>query len=126
MGQQREVEPILKKLGQLRDEMREVHELQARLAALRRGHEGIELTHLASLETYLTTELDTRTKEVEDMLRQIGNISDSRLRQVLRYRFIDGRTWRDVAYKIGEYDEQIPRKVVSRYIARLSSSGAKQ
>ena len=47
----------------------------------------------------------------------IDDIDDSLLRQIMTYRYIDGETWQGVAERIGEKDEQYPRRLHNRYLA---------
>ena len=46
----------------------------------------------------------------------IDDIDDSLLRQIFTYRYIDGETWQGVARRIGERDEQYPRRLHNRYL----------
>ena len=48
----------------------------------------------------------------------IDDIDDSLLRQIFTYRYIDGETWQAVAVRIGETDEQYPRRLHNRYLQR--------
>lgn len=48
----------------------------------------------------------------------IDGIDDSLLRQVFTYRYIDGDTWQQVAVRIGDFDEQYPRRMHNRYLER--------
>ena len=47
----------------------------------------------------------------------IDDIDDSLMRQIMTYRYIDGETWQGVAERIGEKDEQYPRRIHNRYLA---------
>lgn len=53
----------------------------------------------------------------------IDNIPDARLRLILSARYIDGMTWQQVAFKIGEYDEQVPRRIHNRALKRMAAEG---
>ena len=46
----------------------------------------------------------------------IDDIDDSLLRLIFTYRYIDGETWQRVATRIGEADEQYPRRLHNRYL----------
>lgn len=48
----------------------------------------------------------------------IDDIDDSLLRQIFTYRYIDGDTWQRVATRVGNMDEQIPRKLHNRFLQR--------
>ena len=47
----------------------------------------------------------------------IDDIDDSLMRQIVSLRYIDGRTWQQVAESIGERDEQYPRRLHNRWLA---------
>lgn len=48
----------------------------------------------------------------------IDDIDDSLLRQIMTYRYIDGETWKRIAERIDERDEQYPRRLHNRYLAQ--------
>lgn len=48
--------------------------------------------------------------------RYINDIDDSEMRTILRLRHINGLTWQQVAFSIGENDEQYPRKKYNRFL----------
>ena len=52
--------------------------------------------------------------------RYIGSIDDSRMRQIMTGRYVDGLSWKEVAARIGERDEQYPRRAHNRFLARIS------
>lgn len=45
----------------------------------------------------------------------IRRIDNQRVRKIMRYRFLHGFTWRDVAAVCGYKSEKSPRQVLSRY-----------
>lgn len=47
----------------------------------------------------------------------IDDIEDSRMRQIMTYRYIYGESWQRVATRIGESDEQYPRRLHNRFLA---------
>ncbi len=50
----------------------------------------------------------------------ISTIPDSLTRRVFRYRYIEGLTWLQIAYRIGKHDESYPRKMVhDKYLESL-------
>ncbi len=65
--------------------------------------------------------LESRRERCLDLLGElyafIDDIDDSLLRQIFTYRYIDGKSWRAVAERIGERDEQYPRRLHNRYLA---------
>ena len=52
----------------------------------------------------------------------IDEIDDSLIRQIVSYRYIDGLTWREIAVAIGGRDEQYPRRLHNRFLARTPLS----
>ncbi len=53
----------------------------------------------------------------------IDDVDDSMMRQILTYRYIDGDTWQAVAIRIGERDEQYPRRLHNRFLERADGPG---
>ena len=54
----------------------------------------------------------------------IDEIDDSLLRQIMAGRYIDGLTWKEVAARIGERDEQYPRRLHNRFLMHSDLPGA--
>ena len=50
--------------------------------------------------------------------RYIDSIDDSRMRQIMAGRYVDGLSWKEVAARIGERDEQYPRRLHNRFLAQ--------
>jgi len=48
--------------------------------------------------------------------RFINSVGDSEMRQILTYRYISGLTWQQIAFNIGEHDEQYPRRKHNRFL----------
>ncbi len=48
-------------------------------------------------------------------MRFLGEVEDSQMRQILNLRYLEGMSWQRVAFAIGEYDEQYPRKKCRRF-----------
>ena len=55
--------------------------------------------------------------QLEALCAFIDQIDDSRMRQIMVGRYIDGITWKEVAARIGERDEQYPRRLHNRFLA---------
>lgn len=70
----------------------------------------------------LTDRLEARRTRCMELLGAlyefIDDIDDSLLRQIFTHRYIDGETWQQVAFHVGNVDEQIPRKLHNRYLQR--------
>ena len=46
----------------------------------------------------------------------IDGVEDSRMRQILTYRYIDAESWQSIAFRIGEVDEQVPRRWHNKFL----------
>ena len=85
--------------------------------------DGPEAEKLAALRR----RLEARRGRCMDLLGAlytfIDDIDDSLIRQILTYRYIYDETWREVAARIGERDEQYPRRLHNRFLqgARVPS-----
>ena len=121
-------------LDQLRSLRREVDMLSQRIAELEqaaRGGSG-RVTGLpgaaglygkgdcAAKLAALADRLDARRARCMDALGAlydfIDGVDDSRMRLILTCRYIDGDTWQRVAFRIGESDEQYPRRLHNRFL----------
>ncbi len=56
--------------------------------------------------------------ELNRLNRYIESVEDSQMRMILSLRYINGLTWQQIAFSIGEYDEQYPRKKHNKFIAK--------
>lgn len=56
--------------------------------------------------------------ELNRLNRYIESVGDSEMRLILSLRYINGLTWQQIAFSIGEYDEQYPRKKHDRFLAK--------
>ncbi|WP_458862329.1 DUF1492 domain-containing protein [Acidaminobacterium chupaoyuni] len=52
---------------------------------------------------------------VREMQEFIDGVGDSEMRMILSLRYLNGLTWSQVAFSIGEYDEQYPRRRNNRF-----------
>ena len=70
-------------------------------------------------ETYQSTKrcVYEYLEEYHSLTQFIHDIPDSRMRLILTERYLNGLTWLDVAFSIGEYDEQYPRRLHNQFIA---------
>lgn len=54
--------------------------------------------------------------EQQRLERFINCIGDSQMRQILALRYINALSWQQVAFCIGEHDEQYPRRKHNRFL----------
>ena len=123
-------------LSQVTALKREIDDLSQRIAALEweaRGCRGriSGLPHpraetesaIAAKAEALRAKMDARRLErMEELGRLyafIDDIPNARLRLIFSLRYLDGLTWQQIAFKIGEYDEQIPRRLHNQALKRM-------
>ena len=131
-----EFKDMVEWLSQVTALKREIDDLSQRIAALEweaRGCRGriSGLPHpraetesaIAAKAEVLRAKMDARRLErMEELGRLyafIDDISNARLRLIFSLRYLDGLTWQQIAFKIGEYDEQIPRRLHNQALKRM-------
>lgn len=131
-----EFKDMVEWLSQVTALKREIDDLSQRIAALEweaRGCRGrisglprpraeTESVIAAKAEA-LRAKMDARRLErMEELGRLyafIDDIPNARLRLIFLLRYLDGLTWQQIAFKIGEYDEQIPRRLHNQALKRM-------
>ena len=84
---------------------------------------GAAAAQLADLQRLLADRRGLCLEELIRLYRYIEGIEDSLTRQVFTYRYVDGLSWQQVALRLGETDEQYPRRIHNRYLqGRLGRS----
>jgi hypothetical protein len=68
------------------------------------------------LKNLLSLNLQKCFYELNRLNRFINSVEDSELRQILTYRYISGITWQQIAFNIGEHDEQYPRQKHNKFL----------
>ena len=72
---------------------------------------------LADVREQLDALEEQELRELAVLVRYIASVEDAFIGKLLRLRFVDGLTWRDVAYKAGGHNtEDSVRKAVFRYV----------
>ena len=56
--------------------------------------------------------------EYNRLCRFIDSVEDSMMRQILSLRYINGLSWQQIAFSIGEHDEQYPRRKHQAFLAK--------
>ena len=115
-----------RRLSQLNDMKREVDELSQRIAKLQQEAQGGRVRGMPCSDRYdaaLAEAIGRMAARRTDCMEELGrlyafidDLPDSRLRRIFSFRYIDGLTWQQVAFRIGEFDEQYPRKIHNRYL----------
>ena len=72
---------------------------------------------IADARTVIKAKLELAVVEYNRLNRYIASIDDSLIRQIIALRFVDGLSWRQVAFRIGGGNtEDSVRKAVKRYL----------
>lgn len=72
--------------------------------------------HLRSLKKQLALKDEELLKKMAEVEKYIEHIQDSRIRRIMRYRFLDDMSWIQIAHEMKEA-ESSPRMAVERYLA---------
>jgi len=124
-----------KELSQLYYLNREIEEQQRRLVELEAGAisynatiTGMPKAHgvsdkiakyaveISDLKALLDLNLKKCFYELNRLNRYINNVDDSEMRMILSLRYINGLTWLQIAFSIGETDESYPRRKHNKFL----------
>lgn len=83
---------------------------------------GTYAVELAELKRLLEINLRKCFCELIKLSGFIESIEDSRMRMIMTLRYIHGLTWQQVAMRIGEHDEQYPRRKCREFLERGGST----
>ena len=61
-------------------------------------------------------------EEYRQLTQFIFSLGNSKIRTILTARYIDGLTWQAIAFIIGEYDEQVPRRLHNHFIQAYTNT----
>ena len=73
---------------------------------------------IADLKGLLDLNLKKCFYELNRINRFIESVEDSEMRMILTLRYIQNLSWQKVAFAIGEYDEQYPRRRHNTFLKR--------
>lgn len=79
------------------------------------GKYAAEITDLKEL---LDLNLKKCFYELNRLNRYIESIEDSEMRLIMSLRYINGLSWQQVAFSIGEHDEQYPRRKHNKFLQK--------
>lgn len=115
----REIDDLSQRIAALEWEARGCH---GRISGLSRPRAETESAIAAKAEA-LRAKMDARRlermEELGSLYAFIDDIPNARLRLIFSLRYLDGLTWQQIAFKIGEYDEQIPRRLHNQALKRM-------
>ena len=83
---------------------------------------GNYAAQIADLKGLLDLNLKKCFYELNRLERFIQSVEDSQMRTILTLRYIKGLSWQRIAYAIGEYDEQYPRRKHNSFLKRCDVS----
>lgn len=67
----------------------------------------------------LRKELQLLKTEYRKLNEFINNIADSEIRRIFRYRYIEGWTFKKIAFRMNETDESYPRRKHNKYLKNI-------
>ena len=139
-----EMKDMIERLSQLRHLKREVDELSQRIGELEERAMGGSARPMGMLRSgrlddrvaraaaSLADLRDRMARRRLDCLEELGrlyafidDLPDSQLRQIFAARYIDGLSWQNVAWRIGETDEQVPRLLHNRALRKKIAENTK-
>lgn len=74
------------------------------------------VAEIADLKWLIDLNLQKCFFELNRLNRFINTVEDSEMRLILSLRYINGLSWQQIAYSIGEWDEQYPRRKHNTFI----------
>lgn len=133
----REKRDIEKRIERLERKLEMIRSGDNMLDAVRGGAGGIQTYHIEGYPTaaddeitYLLTKnrrlLRERERQIEETIvsieKFINSVSDSRMRRMISYRYIDNMEWQEVAQRMGRhYTEYSCKKQMERFLKEISS-----
>ena len=100
------------KLGQLIDLRQEIKEIKKRIGSERTGNPSESNIELLARRLKLAADLE------KEIMEYINTVTDSRIRRIMQYKYVDGYTWQRIA-NIMHYDKSYPEKAITRYINKI-------
>ena len=107
---------------EIAEEKRKLEELQAAASGCTQsitglphvGSAGDKISDLAILIAEQRDLIDLKIKqsviEYNRLNRYIASVEDAQMRMILSLRYVNGLSWQQVAFQIGETDESYPRR----------------
>ena len=85
----------------------------------------VTIRGITKTEEYIRAREKLHTKELEiahtekllgQLERFISAIPDTTTREVFTLRYLKNKSWQEIAFKIGSYNESTPRRLADRYL----------
>ena len=86
---------------------------------------GKYVAEIADLKSLLDLNIKKCFYELNRLNRYIQGIDDSEIRMILSLRYINGLSWRQVAFSIGKQDEQYPRRKHNKFLKMTNMTNVK-
>ena len=71
---------------------------------------------IADSRAIIEAKVTAAVHEYNRLIRYISGIKDSLTRQIFELRYIDGLTWQQIAFEVGEHDETYVRRKHNYYL----------
>ena len=75
------------------------------------------VAEIADLRSLIDLNIKKCFFELNRLNRYINGIEDSQMRLILSLRYINGLSWQQIAFSIGGYDEQYPRRKHNAFLS---------
>lgn len=108
----REIESIKKRIADIRYKVKIIKNFTY--------DQNIDFNNELTLLTNIL--IDRQKKCLEEQVRLenfINNVESSEMRIILAYRYVNGLSWQQVAFSIGEHDESYVRKKHNAFLNKL-------
>lgn len=83
---------------------------------------GRYATEIADLKSLIEKNIKKSIAEEYRLEQYIQTIPDCEMRQIIRLRFVEHKSWTKVAFSIGHHDEQYPRKKFNKFLKSTKST----
>ena len=79
---------------------------------------GRYASEIAHLKTLIDKNIQRCWDEIIKIEEFMAGVDDSLVRQLIRLRFINGKSWQQIAFDIDHYDESYPRRKFNEYLTK--------
>ena len=79
--------------------------------------EGVDYEHRPIVEA-MQRQLQRAINQRMEIEEYIASIDDSEIRLIARLKYLRGMSWQQIAFQIGRYDEQRPRKKMYDFLRK--------
>lgn len=117
---------LIKSISVLKDLRGELKDIDKRIVRLKNESEKSENKELIIILQDRIDYAELRRSQIHSELNKLQQVIDQadisvKERRILTLYYIDGYSWQQVAFRIGESDEQIPRRIRNRLLRRKTN-----